>query len=83
MPDPGEEKSIKKVVSQVNIDVLATDMGNLSDSFVKTAHANNAKVFVDEKKGTEKEWEQIIEWGTDGIQTDKPEALIEFLKNRK
>ncbi len=83
MPNPGEGSNITKVVKQIHPRVLATDMGNLNSDFVKTAHSNNSKVFVDEKKGTIKEWEQIIEWGTDGIQTDNPEALIDFLKNGK
>lgn len=83
MPDPGPERNIHEVERQVHPSVIASDMSKLSESFVKTAHANNAKVFVDEKKGTKEEWEQIINWGTDGIQTDNPAALIEFLKNRK
>ena len=83
MPDPGPEKNIQEVVNQVHPRVLASDMGQLSESFVKTAHAGNSKVFVDEKKGTPEEWNQIIDWGTDGIQTDDPTALIEFLKKKK
>ncbi|TSA37931.1 MAG: hypothetical protein D4R64_04625 [Porphyromonadaceae bacterium] len=83
MPDPGEEKNIKEVERQVQPRVIASDMRNLSESFVKTAHTNKSKVFVDEEKGTKEEWEQIINWGTDGIQTDNPAALIEFLRNRK
>lgn len=83
MPDPGPEKNIQEVVDQVHPRVLASDMGELSESFVKTAHAANSKVFVDEKKGTPEEWQQIIDWGTDGIQTDDPAALIEFLKKRE
>ncbi|MDP2336995.1 MAG: glycerophosphodiester phosphodiesterase family protein [Bacteroidota bacterium] len=83
MPDPGQEKNIGEVVNQVHPQVLASDMGQLNESFVKTAHAIQAKVFVDENKGTPEEWQQIINWGTDGIQTDDPAALIEFLKNRK
>ena len=82
-PIRDREKNINEVEIQINPKVLASDMGNLSESFVKTAHANNAKVFVDEKKGTPEEWEQIINWGTDGIQTDNHAALIEFLKSRK
>lgn len=82
-PDPGPEKNIQEVVAQVHPRVLASDMGQLTESFVKTAHAGNAKVFVDEKKGTPEEWQQIIDWGTDGIQTDDPAALIEFLKKRE
>ncbi len=83
MPDPGPEKNIYELVKQVHPRVIASDMGQLSERFLKTAHASNAKVFVDEKKGTPEEWEQMIRWGTDGIQTDNPAALIEFLKNRK
>jgi len=83
MPDPGPEKNIAEVINQVHPRVLASDMGQLTENFVKTSHANNAKVFVDEKKGTPEEWNQIINWGTDGIQTDNPAALIEYLKNRK
>ena len=82
MPDPGEEKNIAELVKQVHPSVLATDMGTLSENFVKIAHSYNAKVIVDEKEGSDDEWTKILSWGTDGIQTDKPEALIEFLKER-
>jgi glycerophosphoryl diester phosphodiesterase len=83
MPDPGEEKNIAKVVKKVSPLVLATDMGKLSESFVKTAHHYGAMVFVDDKKRTREEWEQILKWKTDGIQTDEPAKLIELLKSRK
>ena len=83
MPDPGAENNITEVERQVHPQVLASDMSKLSESFVKKAHNNNSKVFVDEKNGTKEEWQQIISWGTDGIQTDDPAALIEFLQDRK
>ena len=83
MPDPGAEKNIPEVEKQVRPRVIASDMGQLTESFVKTAHLHQAKVFVDDKKGTPEEWEQIIKWGTDGIQTDNPQGLIEFIKNKK
>lgn len=83
MPDPGPEKNIDEVVKQVRPRVIASDMRQLSESFVKTSHSNKAKVFVDDKKETTEEWEQILQWGTDGIQTDNPQKLIEFLEKRK
>ena len=83
MPDPGPEKNIDQVVREVHPRMIASDMHQFSESFVQNAHRNGAKVFVDEKKGTPEEWEQIIQWGADGIQTDNPQALIEFLENRK
>lgn len=83
MPDPGAETNIEPVLNQVKTLAIATDMGELSSRFVEKAHRNKAMVFVDEKEGTETEWSQIIDWKTDGIQTDRPEELISFLKNKK
>jgi Glycerophosphoryl diester phosphodiesterase len=83
MPDPGPEKNIRQVCNLFNPQVLASDMGQLSESFVRAAHENKARVFVDENKGRPEEWAQILDWGTDGIQTDDPETLLKFLKNRK
>ena len=83
MPDPGEENNIKKVIEEVQPKVLATDMGELSASYVKTAHQYGIKVFTDDKKATPQEWEQILKWGTDGIQTDQPEKLIERLNKKQ
>lgn len=79
MPDPGKEKNIIKVIEKAQPKVLATDVGELSASFVRIAHQNGAKVFTDDQKASIEEWEQILQWGTDGIQTDQPEKLIELL----
>lgn len=83
MPDAGPSSNIEAVISHVPAKMLATDMGELSENFVKTAHRHHAMVTTDEKEGTPAEWTQIIEWKTDGIQTDNPAALIEYLKTRK
>lgn len=83
MPDPGPQANIGQVCNLFHPQVLASDMRQLSAGYVNTAHTNRARVFVDENKGTPEEWNQILEWHTDGIQTDDPEALLRFLKNRK
>ncbi|HSO88456.1 MAG TPA: glycerophosphodiester phosphodiesterase family protein [Draconibacterium sp.] len=82
MPDPQSKENIKTAVEKIKTPLIATDMGELSQSFVDEAHKYDARIFVDEKEGTEAEWEKIIKWGTEGIQTDKPESLIEFLKKQ-
>jgi hypothetical protein len=38
---------------------------------------------TDEKDGTVKEWQKMTDWKTDGIQTNRPEKLIAFLKSLK
>ena len=83
MPDPGAEKNIKTVTSKVQPCILATDMDQLSEKFVATAHQCKTIVISDEKDGTEAEWRQMLEWKTDGIQSDDPGELISFLKSRK
>jgi len=83
MPDPGTEKKLEKVIEKLKPCVIATDMSVLSQSFVETAHNAGAKVFVDEDKGTSAEWDKILRWKTDGIQTDDPEKLIHYLRNIK
>lgn len=82
MPDPGPVENIAEVVSQVQPRVIATDMDNLSETYMKIAHGYNTKVFVDEDKGNVAEWTKILDWGTDGIQTDNPQSLIRFLSER-
>ncbi len=83
MPDPGKQENIEKVFKEIQPWFIATDMGELNEEYMTIAKKHNIKVIVDEDKGTEEEWSKIIEWGTDGIQTDNPEQLINFLKNKK
>ena len=86
MPDVGDEQNIEKVAVAYQPKVIASDMDHLSKSFVKKAHEKNAMVFVDDSENNldklEKEWKKIIDWGTNGIQTDQPEALIRFISSR-
>lgn len=80
MPDPGSKENIAEIVEEVHPLVIATDMGELDEEYMKIAKEFNIKVIVDEDKGTEEEWKKIISCGTDGIQTDNPEKLINYLK---
>jgi len=82
-PDPGSESNILSVLNKVPAQILPTDMSELNRKFVQTAHSRNAKVFVDDSAGTENEWEKILSFHTDGIQTNQPEKLIAYLKKRK
>jgi glycerophosphoryl diester phosphodiesterase len=81
MPDPGNEKYLEPTLKRLNPIVVAPVMNDFSETYVETAHNYGAMVFVDEDKGGEKEWNWILNLGTDGIQTDHPKALIEFIKN--
>jgi glycerophosphoryl diester phosphodiesterase len=81
MPDPGPKRNIEKVVKEIHPYVIATDMGELSEDYMKIAGKLNIKVITDDQKGTVEEWKRILKMGTDGIQTDNPKELIDLLNN--
>ena len=80
MPDPGVERLLPKILERIRPAVVAATWDNFSKSFVDACHAAGAKVIVDESDSSC--WPQALEWGTDGIQTDTPAALIAFLEAR-
>jgi len=81
MPDPGPEKNLAKLLDEHKPRVVAAVWEHFSKSFVDACHNAGAIVICDED-GTEC-WDDMLGWGTDGIQTDHPAQLIEYLKKRK
>ncbi|MEQ6119456.1 glycerophosphodiester phosphodiesterase family protein [Reichenbachiella sp. MALMAid0571] len=85
MPDPGKEENIKQVLEIFDPKFLASDMGNISNSYIEQAHTSQIKVFVDDDEDNpdkwQEEWKTLIDMKVDGIQTDQPEALISFIKS--
>ena len=81
MPDPGPERNLGTLVKRLNPRVIAAVWKHYSKSFVEKCHQAGAIVIVDEDEPYC--WEDAIRWGTDGIQTDHPQRLIEYLNKRK
>ena len=80
MPDPGPEMLLPGVLEWLEPRVVASVWRYYSKTFVEQCHAAGAIVIVDESDPSC--WEQAIAWGSDGIQTDHPKALVEFLEQR-
>ena len=78
MPDPGAEKNLPGLIDQFKPAVIAAVWRHYSKSFVEKCHHAGAIVIVDES--TPNCWEDAVNWGSDGIQTNFPGKLIEFLK---
>jgi glycerophosphoryl diester phosphodiesterase len=79
MPDPGPEENLQQIIDQFEPTLVASVWRYYSESFVKTCHEAGAMVIVDESD--QSCWVDAIAWGSDGIQTDHPAELIEYLKN--
>ncbi len=81
MPDPGPEKNLPRLIERLHPTAIASSWRHYSESFVKTCHDAGAIVIVDESDPTC--WDDCLAWGSDGIQTDHPAQLIEYLKKRE
>jgi glycerophosphoryl diester phosphodiesterase len=80
MPDPGPAENLPAVIAEWHPVVVATVWRHYSAGFAATCHRSGAIVIVDEDGKAC--WQPALEWLTDGIQTDDPEALIAFLQKR-
>ena len=80
MPDPGPELLLPGLLDTVKPRVVAAVWRHYSRTFVEKCHAAGAIVIVDESEPSC--WEEALEWGSDGIQTDHPEELVKFLESR-
>ncbi len=81
MPDPGPAANLPRLIDRFHPTVIAAVWRDFTPSFVDTCHRANAIVIVDEQDRTS--WAEALRWGTDGIQTDHPAELIEFLEAAK
>lgn len=86
MPDPGSSDNLERVFAAYNPVAVASDMTHFNLMFGQKAAKRQVMVFVDENERNPEllpgQWQQMIDWGVAGIQTDYPERLIEFLKNK-
>ena len=81
MPDPYFEKNLPSILRRLRPRVVASAFDRISPGFIKTCHENGAIVIADETSS--EDWQRVLAWGLDGIQTNDPEKLIGFLQNRK
>lgn len=80
MPDPGPAIVLGPLLEQQQPRVVASSARFCTADFVARCHRAGALVVVDDQ--TPEDWPRFLEWGVDGIQTDRPAQLIELLKQR-
>ncbi len=78
MPDPGDERNLRSTIEQYRPRMVAPVWDDFSKTYGETCREYGVMVFVDENDSSS--WMLAVQWGADGIQTDDPAALIDFLK---
>jgi glycerophosphoryl diester phosphodiesterase len=78
MPEAFNPKNVKKVVELLHPQLLGADERDFNSATIAAAKEANVGIFVDRQ--TEKEWQDAVDQGAVGIQTNHPEELIAFLR---
>jgi glycerophosphoryl diester phosphodiesterase len=83
MPEANDPDHVKQIFAEGHPPVIAFDARDFSGETVAIAKGAKALIYVDRLGGSDNPaaWEDAIRRGADGIQTDHPGELVEFLKH--
>jgi glycerophosphoryl diester phosphodiesterase len=82
MPEAGSAEQAQKLIDQLHPKVLAFDANDFKPDVIAVAKKGNALIYVDRLGPADNPaaWQQAIDQGADGIQTDHPEDLANYLR---
>lgn len=85
MPEADDAATLEKLFATLNLHVVAFDAGDFKDEVIAIAKRNRTDIYVDRLGPADnaEHWQDAIERGATGIQTDKPGELMKYLRLRK
>lgn len=85
MPESVSLEVVRRIVDELKPKVIAFSARDWKDDIIRVARDAGADIFVDRLgfDDNPKSWQDAIERGATGIQTDHPGELVEFLRARK
>ncbi len=84
MPESNTVEHSQELVEQLHPKVIAFGAGDWKPEIISVAKQAHAEVYVDRMGATDgpEGWQSAIDAGADGIQTDRPAALVEYLRQK-
>ena len=84
MPEAGQAEQAQRIVDMLHPKVLAFDAGDFKPEVIAIAKKANALIYVDRLGPADnpQTWQEAIDAGADGIQTDHPEDLVKYLREK-
>ncbi|MGO8926274.1 MAG: glycerophosphodiester phosphodiesterase [Limisphaerales bacterium] len=81
MPEADSVQNAKRLIEQLHPRVIAFDAGDFTPDIIRVVKQANAQVYVDRMGKTDAPagWQSAIDAGADGIQTDHPAELVQYL----
>jgi glycerophosphoryl diester phosphodiesterase len=84
MPEARNAVFAQTLVDELHPKVLAFDAGDFKPDVINVAKKGNALIYVDRLGPADNSatWQEAIDQGADGIQTDHPEELVKYLREK-
>ena len=84
MPEADSKGSLEKAEQMLKPTMVAFDQDDFKPAMISQTLAMKADIFVDRLGGqdTEKDWQDAIDKGVKGIQTNHPTALLLYLREK-
>ncbi|HVT92914.1 MAG TPA: glycerophosphodiester phosphodiesterase family protein [Bryobacteraceae bacterium] len=85
MPEAGDPVRLARIIDVLNPPVAAFDAHDFRDDTIAAAKDAGMKVYVDRLGAADNPaaWQDAVDRGADGIQTDHPAQLVQFLREKK
>jgi glycerophosphoryl diester phosphodiesterase len=82
MPESGSVDRCRRIVETLHPKVIAFDAGDFKPEIIAVAKEGRAAVYVDimGKTDAPEGWQAAIDAGANGLQTDRPGPLVEWLR---
>jgi glycerophosphoryl diester phosphodiesterase len=84
MPESRDAIRAQSLIDGFHLKVMAFDAGDFKADVIEVARKANVKIYVDclGRADNEAGWQDAIDRGASGIQTDKPGQLAEYLRTK-
>jgi len=84
MPEAGNPGRLRGLIETLGLKIAAFDVSDFNDSTIAVARAANVRIFVDRLGAADNpaSWQDAIERGAAGIQTDHPAELVQYLRSK-
>ena len=85
MPEAYSAATLDKLLADLKPGVMAFDASDFKDEAIAAAKRAGVEIYVDRLGAADNPsaWQDAVDRGASGIQTDRPAELVEFLRSRK
>jgi glycerophosphoryl diester phosphodiesterase len=84
MPEADNAATLEKLAADLHPRVVAFDAGDFKEDVIKVAKQANSEIYVDRLWTADNAtaWQDAVDRGAAGIQTDRPAELVQYLRSR-